>query len=120
MASVDEHLDQFEHNLSVSSRLEASGDLDWAVTTLFYAALHLVQAYIVRHGLPADSHRQREQQVLAHAELRQIADQYKALQNQSESARYECRRFSHEEFESIRNGSFATVTSHLRSLLGVT
>ena len=119
MASVEEHLDQFEHNLSVSSKLEAADDYDWAVTTLFYAALQLMQAYMIRHDLVADSHRRREQLMLGHAGLQPIVDQYRALRNLSEHARYECRRFSREEFDSIRNGSFTSVTTHLRSLLGV-
>ena len=119
MATVAQHLEQFERNLAVSSRLEASDDFDWAVTTLFYAALHLMQAYMIQHDLKADSHRRREQLMLAHSGLRIVVDQYRALRSLSEHARYECRRFSREEFESIRNGSFATVTTHLRSLLGV-
>jgi hypothetical protein len=120
VATVDEHLDQFEHNLEVARRLAGTDDnWDWALTALFYAALHLCQAYMSRQGLQADSHRKRERQMLASSELQPVLNHYKALRNDSEEARYDCRQFSRSEFESIRDGTFSTVSGHLRSLLGV-
>ena len=118
MVTDAEHLAQFQHNVSVAEQLAASGNYGWAVTVLFYAGLHILQAYLVRSGALVESHVQRERQMLR-SELLPILDPYTTLRNDSEEARYECRRFSREEFESIRNGSFTSVTTHLRSLLGV-
>jgi hypothetical protein len=52
-------------------------------------------------------------------DLRPILHYYWVLKDNSEQARYECRTFSEDEFESLRDGSFAAVVTHLRSLLGV-
>jgi hypothetical protein len=120
VATIDEHLDQFQHNDVASQVLARAGDnWDWAVTAMFYAALHLCQAYLIRAGLEANSHGSRDRQMLASPQLRPILDQYRALRNDSQEARYECRRFSLEEYESIREGSFTILTTHLRALLGV-
>jgi hypothetical protein len=120
VATVDEHLDQFQHNLQVSQLLADAGDSwGWAVTALFYAALHLCQAYLRAQGLTVESHWARQREMRTSQELRPILHHYRALRMDSEEARYDCRRFSREEYESIRNGSFTTVTTHLRSLLGV-
>jgi hypothetical protein len=119
VATTDQHRAQFEHNAAVATKLADSGDHDWAVTALFYAALHLCQVYLLRNALSAESHRQRERQILASSELRPILDQYKALRTHSEHARYECRPFSPDEFAAIHRGSFATVIEHLHSVLGV-
>lgn len=53
MPTEPEHLAQFHHNVTVAERLFESNDWDWGVTALFYASLHLVQAYFVREGIPA-------------------------------------------------------------------
>jgi hypothetical protein len=92
-------------------------DYDWAVTVLFYAALHLTQAYLQRSEISAENHRQRDQEIRSSEELRPILDPYRALKAHSENARYRCRAFSREEFDSILNGVFDTVVAHLNSLL---
>jgi hypothetical protein len=120
MASEEEHLAQFEHNLDVSQRLAAATDYDWAIVVLFYASLHLVQAWCVRNEQFIEGHRQREQAINGSNELFSIADQYRVLRVDSENARYRCRRFTQEEFEAIRDGVFATVREHLQALLGGT
>lgn len=101
MASSEEHLAQAEHNESTASALAGSGFYDWAATCLFYAALHWVQAYLVRRGQVPGSHRQREALMRTRPELRSIVDAYRVLKTDSESARYDCRRFSRDDFERL-------------------
>jgi hypothetical protein len=119
LATEDQHLSQFEHNQAVAQRLALSTDFDWAMTALFYAGLHLMQAYLVRIGVTAETHIQRERQILMIPELSPLMDAYRMLRDHSEDARYECRAFSREEFEAIRGGTFASVVTHVQSLLGV-
>lgn len=119
MAAEDQHLDQYAHNIAAAQLLAESELWDWAVTALFYSALHLAQAYIVRSGIVAESHRARNRRMLEMVEVRPIVNSYRTLQDESEHARYECRYFSHSDFEAIRDGVFQQVSSHLRSLLGV-
>jgi hypothetical protein len=49
-----QHLTRARQNYDTYQRLKTSGQaLDWAVTILFYAALHLVQAYFVEQAVTA-------------------------------------------------------------------
>jgi hypothetical protein len=117
MTTESEHLDQAAHNFAVSGHLSASQDWDWATIALFYSALHLVQAYFARSGIDARTHVQRERRMLGIADMGPLLLSYRWLRDQSENARYECRRFSEMEFESIRDGSYATISRRIRELL---
>lgn len=117
MLAEKDHLLQFEHNVAVAQRLVDSADYDWAVTALFYACLHLAQAYLVRVGVLAETHVQRERQMLRLPELSPILSTYRTLRDHSEDARYSGRRFTQAEFVSIHDGTFTAVVTRLRSLL---
>jgi HEPN domain-containing protein len=116
LATEEEHFQQSLRNRATALRLSQSGDYEWGVIALFYASLHLVQAYFVRNGVPVQSHRQRDRQI-ALGELRPVFESYKALRIHSEHARYECRAFTREEFEAIQAGAFAAVVEHVQALL---
>lgn len=83
------------HTHDLSRRLEvAPEDVDWALTLLFYAAMHLVQAYAVefcdqnlRHFVPR-SHSDRERFVALHLPAA-LFTPYKRLYSGSMRARYE-------------------------------
>ena len=61
--------------------------MDWEITTLFYAALHSINAYFEQRGiLVPDSHRKRLRAVKR--ELPAIATAYEKLQSLSENSRY--------------------------------
>jgi hypothetical protein len=120
LATEEQHLAQFEHNEQIARRLSEAADYDWAVIASFYAALHLVQAYFERTGIRADSHRQRGREILRLDALQGVFEAYTILRQYSEQCRYECRRVSMTEYEAIQTGVFASVVTHLRSLMGVT
>lgn len=108
---------QFAHNADVAARLAVLADYDWAVIALFYASLHLAQAYLVRRGVFADTHVRRERQMLMLPELESVLDAYRTLRDRSEDARYECRRFSEQEYEAIRGSMFQRVVMHVQTLV---
>jgi uncharacterized protein (UPF0332 family) len=118
MPTEEQHLAQYERNVLISQHLAEASDYDWAVTALFYAALHLVQAWFVTRNFSVGNHRRRDNEMLASTYLQPILDEYRALRTHSENARYNCRLFSQREFEEIRSGSFATVVAHMESLGG--
>jgi HEPN domain-containing protein len=120
LATEAQHAAQSEHNLLVAGRLADADAYDWAITALFYAALHLLQAYLTRTGIHVTTHMARDRYMRAATDLLPILSDYRALRDASEHARYECRAFSGPEFLSIRDNAFLAITSHLRSLLGVT
>ena len=82
------YLDQAQHNREVAETL-SKGDSpisrQWAVTCLFYAALHYVNAHLGERPLP-DNHSDRDNYVRANMHL--IHDEYRWLKTRSEDARY--------------------------------
>jgi hypothetical protein len=85
------HLLQARQNYKLYQELKQGGEhLDWAVTVLFYAALHVVQAYFVESAaseaeIPRD-HVERDSAIWR--ELRPIVNQYSFLKTRSMWARY--------------------------------
>src|SRR5690242_11659410 len=87
------HLVQARHDYALYQELKDRGQyLDWAVTALFYTALHLVEACLVeKHRLGGEKiHKQRDSAIYAH--LRPIYSQYDLLHTRSTWARYHPRK----------------------------
>lgn len=76
----------------------------WAITALFYAAVHAVRAYL-RHakGVVVSSHEDIRKFEEKYPELRRTEVPYKHLKQQSESARYYLNsRFTWTDYEELR------------------
>jgi hypothetical protein len=91
-ATAAKHLTRAQQNYETYQRLKNSGqDLDWAVTVLFYTALHLVQAYFVEQAATGfdipQTHQERATRI--GLKLLPIYRHYRALEERSRSARYE-------------------------------
>ena len=106
-----------EQDEAVASRLADLGEPGWAVTLLFYAAMHLVQAYLVNRNPPPETHSAREALITRLPILRPLADDYRALKKYSELARYECEVYSIAQFAGLRDGRFRRISSQMRGLL---
>jgi len=116
MTSRQQHERQAKDNLELHGRLLQEGKhLDWAVTTLFYAALHYVDAFL----LPEDprTHERRNQRIRARGELRPIYRSYKLLLDRSRDARYECFDPTPEQVRYYRTRHFDPLQAHLFALL---
>jgi uncharacterized protein (UPF0332 family) len=86
-----EHLDRARQNLACAQSfdLKTTPYLDWVVTAYFYAALHLVDALLIeKENLPGQTHEIRKEYVKSKIYLRAIRDEYRALKDHSEDARY--------------------------------
>lgn len=83
------HQQQYEHNKSCSAAIDGTLYPDWVVTTLFYAAIHLVDAAFEDElgGKPKD-HRARLLWMARVARTKRIHVEYRQLKALSESARY--------------------------------
>lgn len=97
MPSASEHQNWGRQNKQFYDSIGGSHSQwpDWAMTALFYAAMHEVQAALVSTGLRPREHKTRK------AALREktggwlaIAQLYESLFSQSCAARYECHRHS--------------------------
>jgi hypothetical protein len=112
------HIAQAEHNEALCRAIGGSQYADWAVTALFYAALHLVDAYLAPNVHPK-THTVRRGLVDTVAGLRPIRDQYRELEERSRDARYKCIRFTPAAVKELRSVRFEPLKAHLRALLGI-
>jgi hypothetical protein len=121
MASREEHLSKWRHNETRSLQLEPGPFTDWSVTTMFYAALHLVDAYFVSQSPPVQTagHQRRNALVQRDPSLGSHYADYQELYDRSRDARYDCLSFSTADVRSIRQQTFEPFTQHVRRLLGV-
>jgi hypothetical protein len=86
-ATIEGHIAKAQRNCVLYESLANTQDRDWAVTHLFYAAIHLVQAHAYQYSshFPA-SHDERDRYVMAY--LPAIEADYDMLRQASQSARY--------------------------------
>lgn len=61
---------------------------DWAITALFYVAVHEVQALLIEHGHRPTTHRDRNA-IVRTKWKKTVWPPYESLQSDSEDARYE-------------------------------
>ncbi|MBC8449854.1 MAG: hypothetical protein H8D78_19140 [Chloroflexi bacterium] len=89
---------------------------DWAVTVMFYAALHLVECYLARKDLHPSDHTVRDAYLQRTAGLKPIWTQYRRLKDESQSARYEGATFTAAEAQRLRT-LLAEIEAHITTLL---
>ena len=121
MPGRQEHLDKWRHNEGLSQQLEPGPYQDWSVTTMFYAALHLVEAYFASQTPPVQtrSHANRNRMVQGDANLGPVSQDYLELYDRSRDARYDCLLFSTAVVSAIRQQTFEPFRQHLRRILSV-
>jgi len=71
------HYQRYQHNAAFAVRLESAlpGDRDWCCVAMFYAALHLLDAYLATKSFafPIDSHPNQTHHADAKANLTKLA-----------------------------------------------
>lgn len=124
MPSEARHIEQADRNEQCSeslSRLNPTRFTEWEVTTLFYSALHYLEAYLARNGIEyrhPKKHSERKDELAKHPELDSIATNYLSLHDYSENARYELASYSEAEVAMLRDDEFVPIRDEIRSLLG--
>src|SRR5438105_848371 len=119
MPSESAHLAQYQRNVSLSRRLESLGEFDWAVITMFYAALHLTDAYLARANIHPPKHARRRKIIANHPALSAIWADYDGLEQESQNARYECIQVTAADVQHLRTRRFAPLEQQLRGWLGI-
>jgi hypothetical protein len=76
--------------------------MNWAITALFYAAVHYVDAYFVARTNRPIIHSQRRRQIHDSVHLKGIEGDYRMLQVMSEEARYEMAAYGERDFMEAR------------------
>ena len=124
MPSESQHLSQADRNedcFQSLTGLDPSRFTDWEVVTLFYSALHYVEAYLARNGVihpHPKRHAHREEEMVRHAELDAITENYLSLRNYSQDARYELHTFSADEVAMFHQDEYLPIRENIRALLG--
>lgn len=88
MPSKDAHLKQARHNFSLFQSFDKTKYPDWAVTILFYTALHYVDAFLAGSAIDPGSHVARDKYIRMVTQLRPLYSHYCFLKNLSHNARY--------------------------------
>lgn len=120
------HLDQARKNEEFFRQfdLATSRYFDWAVTALFYSALHYLDACLHEHrprqqlaGYHPETHEQRTP--LIGRNFPRVYRSYRELKDRSEDARYLLKPFTPEDVRSLEQRDFTSIKSFARSRLNV-
>jgi hypothetical protein len=115
MASQAEHRTQAERNEDFFGTFDISGAkfLDWAVTVLFYSALHYLRSLMSKHGyLNVSSYGDMDRAFERLAVLKRNPDiyvDYRGLKDDSWAARYNMWRPAPSEVVELRDNEFQRV-----------
>jgi hypothetical protein len=113
-----EHISQAERNERLAQSLKRGQDRDWAVTAIFYAAVHHIEAYFdAVHGLHYTSHGRRDQAMIDESDLDAIYEDYRALEEVSKKTRYSCKVYSAEEIDKVFFPLLQKIKTHIASYL---
>ena len=106
MPSEDEHLAQARANEEFADFLLAHDDdryLGWAVTSVFYAAVHYGRAFLRAKGGPAiTSHPGFETHFVRLARDQSLYNLYRRLKDESERARYDCASYTKTDIDELK------------------
>lgn len=118
MPNQEKHLSIAKNNENFSEELVSAGrHLDWAVTSLFYASIHYLEAYLAARGRHSASHRMRDSAIVKDPSLEPIYDEYNELKNDSIQARYFGYGFSPTEIETRVRPSINKIRTHISEVI---
>ncbi len=117
MPSESVHKRQAEHNKQFLDwlDLDTTKYLDWAVTVIFYTALHFVEWLLASKGLHSDTHDTRHQLMGSVSELKPIYPDYRELEFQSYRSRYEGAQFARDFVKGKLIPKLERIESHIRA-----
>jgi hypothetical protein len=104
-----EHIAIAQRNETFYARLDKTAQGDWAMTVLFYAALHYVDSYLVQYLGPPSSHAERDDFSRRFPVLRGVRDAYRALKDFSTEARYRGHLFTRAELDAAEADQLARI-----------
>lgn len=116
MPSVKQHIDKAKYNEQFFEDVKYDYP-DWAITGLFYSALHYVDAYLVSKGHSAEDHKTRLWFVESTKELKPIYANYRAMYDYSINARYKMHEFNIESLNDTHKTFYSPMKNDLLRLL---
>jgi hypothetical protein len=118
MPSKDEHLAKAVNNKKFADSLDASDStsVGWALTALFYSALHYVDAFNAKFNHHCNNHQELKDGLTRNPQLEDIRDEYQDLSTFSWNARYQAVKYGRAELAEAQ-GCHAAVKRHIENLL---
>ncbi len=120
MPNSDQHYRKAIRNLEFYESISGTYS-DWAMTGLFYTALHLVDSYLATKttdGLHPENHNHRDDCVSKVSELRPIYPHYRALQDFEHRARYKMNAYTQRQAEEAHDKYLKPIKEEIDGLLG--
>lgn len=99
--------------------LNESTQVEWAITFLFYSAVHLVEAYLAGKGRHSRDHTEREDEIARNAILQPIQTPYRRLRNLSRLARYDATQLHRVDLDRRALPEFRQIKAHIHAVLGI-
>lgn len=118
-ATAREHLAKAQRNERLSSELKQLPEQyrDWQIIAVFYAAVHLVQAYLRdKTTMYPQTHEERDRLISSLETLRAIYPNYQELKHLSVTARYTCLPTNEFDVKEARQ-QLAIIRAHVEKLL---
>jgi hypothetical protein len=117
--SKDQHLGKAIGNERFAKSLALSEPpwIEWALTAMFYAAMHYIEAYLATRGQHPRSHVTRDGFVGREPNLKRIFIDYQELKTYGLNARYEMVAFKANDVTEHATRSLETIKAHIDSLL---
>ena len=120
MPAKDDHLNQAHHNFQFYQSVNSSQYPDWAITALFYTALHYIDAYLATLPLAVhpSNHGMRDNCMSRLPALRAIYNEYSFLKSHCHTARYyPPAPFNQATVTGLETNQLAPLTSSLQPYL---
>ena len=118
-ATAPQHLAKAQRNEQLSSELKQLPEQypEWQIITVFYAAVHLVQAYLRdKTKLYPQTHEERDRLISSEKALNPIYANYQELKRLSVTARYACLPTNEFDVKEARR-QLAIIRRHIEKLL---
>ncbi len=119
MPTLNEHLEKSGRNEALAELLGTKTQyFDWAVTILFYAAVHYVDAVLSVSRYDPQSHEQRHTAMGVNATLKSVYREYRTLEVASRNARYFALPIGPSDWHHAKS-KFDILRAHIRTRLGL-
>jgi uncharacterized protein (UPF0332 family) len=115
----DEHVKKAERNEAFAEHLAKNSKYtDWAVTILFYAAVHYVDAVLAVSQIHPEDHKERKAAIAVNDTLKCVYREYRKLETLSWNSRYFAMPIGIEHWNKIKP-EFEALRGHIRNHLGL-
>lgn len=112
-----QHLERAAGNedLARSLNLDEGLEVDWAVTMIFYSALHYIDSFLAGKNLHPRDHDIRDAEIERNGSLNPIYKDYRRLKDASRAARYDIANYHKTDLIKF-DSKFQNVKQHITAL----